>query len=136
MGRSVPTSPALGTTGLRLFGLFSAVETAGDASLFIVALCFDGREHTMPYPQIIVTGDSIAQLSFQKGGYGSLLCDVVGLKPARMEADFQYNGKADVVNRGMGGYNSQQLLAKFRQRFVPKDPSVRLFIIHIGTNDR
>ena len=87
MGRAVPATPAPVLTGLRLFGLFSAVETAGDASLFIVALCFDSRGHTMPYPQIIVTGDSIAQLSFQKGGYGSLLCDLVGIKPARMEAD-------------------------------------------------
>lgn len=31
----------------------------------------------MVYPQIIVTGDSIAQLSFQAGGYGSHLCDLV-----------------------------------------------------------
>jgi len=42
----------------------------------------------MPYPQIIVTGDSIAQLSFQKGGYGSLLCDIVGVKPVRITANF------------------------------------------------
>jgi hypothetical protein len=54
----------------------------------------------------------------------------------QIEIDFQYNGKADVVNRGMGGYNSQQLLTKFREGFVPKHPSVRLFVIHIGTNDR
>jgi hypothetical protein len=90
----------------------------------------------MHYPQIIVTGDSIAQLSFQRGGYGSLLCDLVSSMPVRVDVDFQYNGKADVVNRGMGGYNSRQLLTKFREGFVPKEASVQLFIIHIGTNDR
>jgi hypothetical protein len=90
----------------------------------------------MPYPQIIVTGDSIAQLSFQKGGYGSVLSDIVSQSRVRPDVDSQYNGKVDVVNRGMGGYNSQQLLTKFKQGFIPKDASVRLFIIHIGTNDR
>jgi hypothetical protein len=60
----------------------------------------------------------------------------VSLQLVQIEIDFQYNGKADVVNRGMGGYNSQQLLTKFREGFVPNDPSVRLFVIHIGTNDR
>lgn len=49
---------------------------------------------------------------------------------------FQYNGKVDIVNRGMGGYNSRQLLSKIRSGFVPSGSSIRLFIIHIGTNDR
>jgi hypothetical protein len=35
----------------------------------------------MPYPKIVVTGDSIAQLSFQAGGYGSMLCDIVSGTP-------------------------------------------------------
>jgi hypothetical protein len=78
----------------------------------------------MGYPQIIVTGDSIAQLSFKVGGYGAALVD-------------QYQGKADVVNRGMGGYNSKQLLLKLCSDLVPagvKDDVV-LFLVHIGTND-
>lgn len=76
------------------------------------------------YPKIIVTGDSIAQLSFKVGGYGAALVD-------------QYQGKVDVINRGMGGYNSKQLLMKLRSDLVPasgKD-EVLLFIVHIGTND-
>ena len=76
------------------------------------------------YPQIIVTGDSIAQLSFKVGGYGATLAD-------------QFQGKADVVNRGMGGYNSKQLLMKLRSDLVPAmvQEQVVLFLLHIGTND-
>lgn len=56
--------------------------------------------------------------------------------PASADAISQYNGKVDVVNRGMGGYNSRQLLLKLKEGFVPSGPEVRLFIINIGTNDR
>lgn len=43
----------------------------------------------MPYPKIIVTGDSIAQLSFQAGGYGSMLCDIVsGIPLSRLSFTF------------------------------------------------
>ncbi|ORX39546.1 SGNH hydrolase-type esterase domain-containing protein [Kockovaella imperatae] len=77
----------------------------------------------MPYPVIVVTGDSIAQQSFKAGGYGSALVDF-------------YQGNYDVLNRGMGGYNSTQLLQRFIEGLdVPSSADVRLFVIHIGTND-
>jgi len=77
----------------------------------------------MPYPVVIVTGDSIAQMSFKIGGYGSALVDM-------------YQGNYDVLNRGMGGYNSSQLLQRFQEGLdVPSGADVRLIVIHIGTND-
>ena len=77
----------------------------------------------MPYPVVIVTGDSIAQMSFKTGGYGSALVDM-------------YQGNYDVLNRGMGGYNSSQLLQRLQEGLdVPTGADVRLIVIHIGTND-
>ncbi|KAJ9107536.1 hypothetical protein QFC21_000994 [Naganishia friedmannii] len=75
------------------------------------------------YPQIIVTGDSISQQAFKIGGYGAALIDA-------------YQGKADVINRGMGGYNSEQLLKKLKDDFQwPSGGQTLLVIVHIGTND-
>lgn len=60
------------------------------------------------YPQIIVTGDSISQQAFKIGGYGAALVDAVSTPPLRcliaaLKASLKYQGKADVINRGMGG---------------------------------
>ncbi|KAJ9124459.1 hypothetical protein QFC24_003249 [Naganishia onofrii] len=74
------------------------------------------------YPQIVVTGDSISQQAFKIGGYGAALVDA-------------YQGKADIINRGMGGYNSQQLLNKFKDDFQWPNGEVKICIVHIGTND-
>jgi hypothetical protein len=43
----------------------------------------------------------------------------------------------DVVNRGMGGYTSRQLLYKLEEdMFLPgSDSDVKLILIGIGTND-
>ena len=43
----------------------------------------------MPYPLIVVTGDSIAQLSFQTGGYGAALIDQVS-DPSNCGADMSF----------------------------------------------
>lgn len=40
-----------------------------------------------PYPQIIVTGASIAQGSFKTGGFGSILVEEVGQSMCRLETD-------------------------------------------------
>lgn len=89
------------------------------------------------YPHIIVTGDSIAQLSFKSGGYGSLLADRVSHFPVKnTEADdVKYAGKLDVLNRGMGGYQSTQLVHKLQTDLIAPGADVKLFLIHIGTND-
>jgi lysophospholipase L1-like esterase len=48
----------------------------------------------------------------------------------------QYQGNYDVLNRGMGGYNSTQLLQRFQEGLdIPAGADVRLVVIHIGTND-
>lgn len=58
------------------------------------------------YPQIVVTGDSISQQAFKIGGYGAALVDAVSRRHwclcSRLRLS-QYQGKADVINRGMGG---------------------------------
>ncbi|XP_074144203.1 isoamyl acetate-hydrolyzing esterase 1 homolog [Sminthopsis crassicaudata] len=48
----------------------------------------------VPWPQVLLFGDSITQLSFQKGGWGASLAD----KLVR---------KCDVLNRGFSGYNTR-----------------------------
>jgi lysophospholipase L1-like esterase len=90
----------------------------------------------MPYPAVIVTGDSIAQMSFKAGGYGSALTDLVGSHTAISMTNEQYQGNYDVLNRGMGGYNSNQLVQRLEEGLdVSTGADVRMIIVHIGTND-
>ncbi len=102
----------------------------------------------MPYPQIVITGDSISQQSFKSGGYGAALTDEVSDLPVRCAAERrisnflrfglcpQYHGKLDVLNRGMGGWNSRQIVKLLKSDMdIRKDADIKLFIIHIGTND-
>ncbi|XP_074065737.1 isoamyl acetate-hydrolyzing esterase 1 homolog isoform X1 [Macrotis lagotis] len=48
----------------------------------------------LPWPQVLLFGDSITQFSFQEGGWGASLAD----KLVR---------KCDVLNRGFSGYNTR-----------------------------
>ncbi|KAL3512826.1 hypothetical protein ACH5RR_025543 [Cinchona calisaya] len=48
-------------------------------------------------PQIVLFGDSITAQSFRSGGWGADLADT-------------YSRKADIVNRGFGGYNTRWAL--------------------------
>ncbi|CAL1405216.1 unnamed protein product [Linum trigynum] len=48
-------------------------------------------------PQIVLFGDSITEQSFRSGGWGASLADT-------------YSRKADVFNRGYGGYNTRWAL--------------------------
>ncbi|XP_071902175.1 GDSL esterase/lipase At5g62930-like isoform X2 [Coffea arabica] len=48
-------------------------------------------------PQIVLFGDSITEQSFRSGGWGAALADT-------------YSRKADIVNRGFGGYNTRWAL--------------------------
>uniref|UniRef100_A0A2N9HX25 SGNH hydrolase-type esterase domain-containing protein n=1 Tax=Fagus sylvatica TaxID=28930 RepID=A0A2N9HX25_FAGSY len=48
-------------------------------------------------PQIVLFGDSITEQSFRAGGWGAALAET-------------YSRKADIVNRGYGGYNTRWAL--------------------------
>ncbi|CAN1347739.1 GDSL esterase/lipase At5g62930 [Linum perenne] len=55
-------------------------------------------------PQIVLFGDSITEQSFRSGGWGASLTD-------------SYSRKADVFNRGYGGYNTRWALFLLHQLF-------------------
>ena len=52
--------------------------------------------------------------------------------PALQHAYFR---RADVVNRGFGGYNTDWLLPVLEQKIIPSVRDVILWVILIGTND-
>lgn len=93
------------------------------------------------YGSILVLGDSIAQLSFSPGGFSSeLAAKVSNADPSylQMSADrvLQYAGRLDVLNRGMAGYTSEQLLHMLEDHpQFPESSDVRLILLVIGTND-
>lgn len=49
------------------------------------------------YPEWLLFGDSITQQSFSPGGYGQWMAE-------------NYQRRADIINRGYGGYNSEWAL--------------------------
>jgi len=51
-------------------------------------------------PKIVLFGDSITQMSFIDGGFGSKLANY-------------YQRKADVINLGFSGYTTRSTLAMF-----------------------
>mmetsp|Transcript_25253 Transcript_25253/g.35610 ORF Transcript_25253/g.35610 Transcript_25253/m.35610 type:complete len:268 (+) Transcript_25253:145-948(+) len=77
-------------------------------------------------PKILLLGDSITQLSFSAKmcGWGAHLADV-------------YQRRADVINRGNSGYNSDWFLEYAQKSDVWTQPpkSVCLVIIFFGAND-
>ncbi|XP_062170704.1 GDSL esterase/lipase At5g62930 [Alnus glutinosa] len=78
---------------------------------------------TQMRPQIVLFGDSITEHSFRSGGWGAALADT-------------YSRKADIVNRGYGGYNTRWTLFLLHQLF-PLDstkPPVAATIF-FGAND-
>ncbi|KAI4306457.1 hypothetical protein L6164_029733 [Bauhinia variegata] len=74
-------------------------------------------------PQFVLFGSSIVQLSFGRGGWGSILADI-------------YARKADILLRGYYGWNSRRALQVLNQVF-PKDAAVQpsLVIVYFGGND-
>jgi hypothetical protein len=52
----------------------------------------------MPYPTVIVTGDSIAQMSFKAGGYGSTLVDLVWDGPCSEKTALTVSIKATLMS--------------------------------------
>lgn len=74
-------------------------------------------------PQIVLFGDSITEQSFRPSGWGSALAD-------------NYSRKADIVNRGYGGYNTRWALFLLHHLFPLglADPPVAVTIF-FGAND-
>lgn len=89
--------------------------------LVIVALLSSLPLSTMSRPKILLLGDSLTQLSWD--GWGGKLAHV-------------YQRRADVINRGMAGYNTDWFLKYLQQheRDVLVD-NVVLVIIFFGAND-
>ncbi|KAL7269244.1 hypothetical protein RUND412_008103 [Rhizina undulata] len=76
------------------------------------------------YPSIILFGDSLTERSFNFSNHGS------GAALATA-----YARRADVLNRGVGGYNTRWL-KPFLEHIVQNSPTKPLlFILLIGTND-
>ncbi|KAJ9633449.1 uncharacterized protein PV06_06755 [Exophiala oligosperma] len=79
-----------------------------------------------PYPQFILFGDSITQMST-----AGLLCPL----------SERYNRRMDVLNRGMSGYTSRMGLDVLRHWFPSRPPSdnltpqVKLMTLFFGAND-
>ncbi|GAB2289506.1 hypothetical protein Dimus_023816 [Dionaea muscipula] len=74
-------------------------------------------------PQIVLFGDSITEQSFRAGGWGAGLAD-------------NYSRKADVLNRGYGGYNTRWALYLLHHIFslgLEKPPIAAT--IFFGAND-
>ncbi|CAH9104381.1 unnamed protein product [Cuscuta europaea] len=75
-------------------------------------------------PKIVLFGDSITQQSFRSGGWGSSLAD-------------HYSRKADILNRGYGGYNTRWALFLLHHLF-PLEESIShpaVITIFFGAND-
>ncbi|XP_031092522.1 GDSL esterase/lipase At5g62930 [Ipomoea triloba] len=74
-------------------------------------------------PQIILFGDSITEQSFRLGGWGAAIAD-------------NYSRKADILNRGYGGYNTRWALLLMHHLFPLQSityPAVTT--IFFGAND-
>ncbi|KAL3617512.1 GDSL esterase/lipase cprd49 [Castilleja foliolosa] len=74
-------------------------------------------------PQFVLFGSSIVQMSYNLGGWGSVLADL-------------YARKADVVLRGYSGWNTKMAL-KILENVFPKDAAVQpsLVVLYFGGND-
>ncbi|KAK3035337.1 hypothetical protein RJ639_034045 [Escallonia herrerae] len=74
-------------------------------------------------PQIVLFGDSITEQSFRAGGWGASLADT-------------YSRKADVVNRGYGGYNTRWALFLLHHLFPLSSATPPVVAtIFLGAND-
>mmetsp|Transcript_10127 Transcript_10127/g.15082 ORF Transcript_10127/g.15082 Transcript_10127/m.15082 type:complete len:263 (+) Transcript_10127:109-897(+) len=81
----------------------------------------------MTRPKIILLGDSITQLSFSSDhGFGAAICDA-------------YQRRADVLNRGYSGYNTEWILKLLETKkadvFANDPKNVVLMTVFLGAND-
>jgi lysophospholipase L1-like esterase len=86
----------------------------------------DRRDGLQGVRRIVVLGDSITQLGGEPGGYLWLL--------ARWLSDGRHPGHPlEVVNAGVSGHRSPDMLSRFDQDVVARRPD--LVLISVGTND-
>lgn len=74
-------------------------------------------------PMFVLVGDSITEFGFDDGGWGTMMADT-------------YRRKADVVNRGFGGYTSRMgvyVLDEFLNSFGAG--RIKLVTLCFGAND-
>lgn len=80
------------------FALQPVLQTFASYTLSLL-LSFQQTTSMAPtvYPGWLLFGDSITQQSFSAGGYGQWMSD-------------NYQRRADIINRGYGGYNTEWAL--------------------------
>lgn len=73
-------------------------------------------------PAVVLFGDSLTQFSFGEGGWGASVANA-------------YQRRADVLNRGLSGYNTRWALEVMEGAFPAVAPSPALVTIFFGAND-
>jgi lysophospholipase L1-like esterase len=74
-------------------------------------------------PKLLLLGDSLTQISFEGGGWASSLAN-------------RYQRRADVLNRGMSGYNSRWYIRYAEDNDVWNESgNIVLITIFFGAND-
>jgi isoamyl acetate esterase len=89
------------------------------SSFFSILLIFSATSMSAR-PKILLLGDSLTQLGWD--GWAGQIAHV-------------YQRRADVVNRGMAGYNTKWFLEYSNRSDVWQQGSVKLIIIFFGAND-
>ncbi|NWI66384.1 IAH1 esterase, partial [Todus mexicanus] len=82
------------------------------------------RGRRLPWPRVVLFGDSITEYSFQEGGWGAYLAE-------------RLVRKCDVVNRGLSGYNTRWaklILPRLINKSTSAEDTVAVTIF-FGAND-
>lgn len=80
---------------------------------------FRRANFSLRHQKIVLFGDSLTQRAFELGGWGAKLAN-------------RYARRADVLNRGLSGYNSRWAVRTSRHA-IPKD--AQLLVLWFGAND-
>ena len=91
---------------------------------------------------ILCIGDSITQMGTLIGGSAALPAALMGMPEhgpgwtALLARDFNTARRADVINRGFGGYQTRWILADLEQKLLglPSEPPVAITLM-LGSND-
>lgn len=84
-----------------------------------------------PCSRILLVGDSLTEGSFDQNGWG-------------LQLSRRYARRADVLNRGIGGYNSRWMLKVLRDNLLPEfgaqpgataEPRMSFAVLFLGAND-
>eukprot|EP00193_Tetraselmis_chui_P010414 CAMPEP_0177770758 /NCGR_PEP_ID=MMETSP0491_2-20121128/11132_1 /TAXON_ID=63592 /ORGANISM="Tetraselmis chuii, Strain PLY429" /LENGTH=249 /DNA_ID=CAMNT_0019288067 /DNA_START=174 /DNA_END=923 /DNA_ORIENTATION=+ len=75
-----------------------------------------------PRPTVVLFGDSLTQFSFGEGGWGAALANA-------------YQRRADVLFRGLSGYNTRWALEVMDAAFPASNHSPALVTLFFGAND-